>query len=87
MTGDNRYYNYVIIMIRTQISLSETEYQWAKRVARNMGISLAELLRRALRSALPVSTSKPWMKYAGLVESGNADSSRQIDQVIYGQKD
>ena len=73
-------------MIRTQISLYEDEYAFAKTEAARLGISLAELLRRSLRSVLPVDTSKPWMKYAGMVESGDAESSRHIDDLIYGQK-
>lgn len=73
-------------MIRTQISLSEDEYKAAKREAARLGISLAELLRRSLRSLLPVDESKPWMHYAGMVETGDADSSRHIDDLVYGQK-
>jgi hypothetical protein len=74
-------------MIRTQISLTEAEYNAAKREARRLGISLAELLRRSLRGILTVDRSRPWMKYAGMVESGDRRSSRRIDDVIYGQKD
>ena len=74
-------------MIRTQISLSEEEYEAAKREARRLGISLAELLRRSLRDLLPVDESKPWMRYAGMVETGDLQSSRRIDEVVYGQKD
>ncbi len=74
-------------MIRTQISLSEVEYERAKEEAGKQGISLAEFFRRSLRNMLPVSREKPWMRYAGLVESGNPKSSQQIDQLIYGQKD
>ena len=74
-------------MIRTQISLSEPEYRAAKREARRLGISLAELLRRSLRWLLPADGSKPWMRYAGMVESGDPRSSLRIDEVIYGQKD
>ena len=73
-------------MIRTQISLSEEEYQEAKREAKLLGISLAELLRRSLRAVLAVDDSKPWMRYAGMVESGDPQSSRHIDEVVYGQK-
>ena len=73
-------------MIRTQISLLEPEYEAAKAEAKRLGISLAELLRRSLRSVIPADESKPWMRYAGMVESGDADSSRHIDDVIYGQK-
>ena len=74
-------------MIRTQISLSAEEYDAAKQEARRLGISLAELLRRSLRAVLPVDESKPWLPYAGMVESGDADSSRNIDDVIYGQEE
>jgi len=73
-------------MIRTQISLSPDEYQAAKREASRLGISLAELLRRSLRSILPVDESAPWMRFAGLVESGDPKSSQNIDDVVYGQK-
>jgi hypothetical protein len=73
-------------MIRTQVSLSESDYAAAKREARRLGISLAELLRRSLRTLLPADQSKPWMRYAGMVESGDARSSRRIDEVVYGHK-
>jgi len=73
-------------MIRTQISLSSEEYEAAKREAARLGISLAELLRRSLRTLLPADASKPWMRYAGMVETGDAESSRHIDDVVYGRK-
>jgi hypothetical protein len=74
-------------MIRTQISLSKEEYDAAKRQARQLGISLAELLRQSLRSVLQVDESKPWMRFAGMVETGDSRSSQKIDDVVYGQKD
>jgi hypothetical protein len=74
-------------MVRTQISLSPEEYEAAKREARRLGISLAELLRRSLRNLLPVDESRPWMRYAGMVESGDPKSSRKVDEVIYGQQE
>lgn len=74
-------------MIRTQISLSKTEYLAAKTEASRLGISLAELLRRSLRSLLPSSDEKPWMRFAGMVETGDPHSSQRIDEVVYGQKD
>ena len=74
-------------MIRTQISLTEEEYEAAKREARRLGISLAELFRRSLRTMLPVDESKPWMRYAGMIASGDAHASQRIDDVVYGQKD
>lgn len=74
-------------MIRTQISLSEEDYAAAKREAERLGISLAELVRRSLRGLLPADESRPWMRYAGMVESGDPRSSQRIDDVVYGQKD
>ena len=74
-------------MIRTQISLARDEYDAAKREARRQGISLAELLRRSLRTLLPADAAKPWMRFAGMIETGDAASSRSIDDVVYGAKD
>jgi hypothetical protein len=74
-------------MIRTQISLTKDEYAAAKREAARLGISLAELLRRSLRTVLPVNDTKPWMRYAGMVETGDPASSQHIDDVVYGRKD
>jgi hypothetical protein len=73
-------------MIRTQISLSEDEYKAAKREAARLGVSLAELLRRSLRTMLPADESKPWMRYAGQVETGDPKSSQRVDDVVYGKK-
>jgi hypothetical protein len=74
-------------MVRTQISLTKEEYVAAKREAQRLGISLAELLRRSLRTVLPVDEERPWMRYAGSIESGDASASQSIDDVVYGRKD
>jgi hypothetical protein len=74
-------------MIRTQVSFDEREYVLAKKEAEALGISLAEFVRRAIRHALPQPDGAPWMRYAGLVESGNPQSSRSIDELVYGIKD
>ena len=71
-------------MIRTQISLTDQEYEAAKAEAARLGVSLAELLRRSLRHLLPADQKKPWMRYAGMVESGDPNASQKIDQVVYG---
>jgi len=73
-------------MVRTQIRLTQEEYEAAKREARRLGISLAELLRRSLRTMLPVDEERPWMRYAGLIESGDAAASQNIDELVYGRK-
>ena len=74
-------------MIRTQISLDKRQYALVKKEAAALGISIAELVRRALRQALPEGHQAPWMRYAGFVESGDPNSSQSIDEVIYGSKD
>jgi hypothetical protein len=74
-------------MIRTQISLEEREYRLAKKEARSLGISVAEFVRRAVSSALPAPNQSPWMRYAGMVESGRPDSSQTVDDIVYGSKD
>ncbi|HLX43348.1 MAG TPA: ribbon-helix-helix domain-containing protein [Bryobacteraceae bacterium] len=74
-------------MIRTQISLDKKEYAIAKREAKALGISVAELVRRALRQSPPSSNAAPWMRYAGFVESGDAQSSQKIDEIVYGTKE
>ena len=76
----------IVIMIRTQVSMSKEEYRAAKAEASRLGISLAELLRRSLRGMLPADESKPWMRYAGMVESGEHDASQKVDEVVYGRK-
>lgn len=73
-------------MIRVRIRLTEEEHGTAKREAERLGISLTELLRRSLRGVVPVDQSKPWMRYVGFVETGNAASSINVDDIVYGQK-
>jgi len=81
LSGDNN-------MIRTQISLGEREYRDAKAEAARQGISLAELLRRALAAALPErrSSKRPWMRYAGVLASGDSRASTSVDEVVYGRE-
>jgi hypothetical protein len=79
--------SYTVIMIRTQISLSQEDYAAAKVEAARLGISLAEFMRRALRSVLPADASQPWMHYAGMVDTGDPASSLSVDDVVYGHKD
>lgn len=73
-------------MVRTQISLSDEEYRAAKQEAARLGISFAELLRRSLRAMIPPDDSKPWMRYAGMVETGDPNSSQRVDEIVYGTK-
>src|SRR5438093_7244463 len=82
---DNTSFN-IVIMIRTQISLSEREYRAAKAEAARLGISLAELLRQSLRQLLPGDENKPWLRYAGMIETGEKDASQKVDETVYGNK-
>jgi hypothetical protein len=36
---------------------------------------------------LPANESQPWLRYAGMVASGDAKSSQRIDDVIYGHRE
>lgn len=73
-------------MIRTQITLPAEEYEAAKREAKRLGISLAELVRRSLQTMLPVDESPPWMRYAGMIETGVLHSSQHIDELVYNRQ-
>ncbi len=74
-------------MIRTQISLDKAEYLLARKEAAALGISVAEFVRRAVRASLPIEGDAPWMKYAGMVASGDPHSSQTVDDIVYGSKD
>ena len=76
-------------MIRTLVTLDEAEYKLAKKQARALGISIAEFVRRSIRQNLPAATDKPWMQYAGLIETGDpqSSSSESIDRLVYRVKD
>jgi hypothetical protein len=39
----------------------------------------------SLRSIVPPNGDKPWMRYVGMVDSGEPDSSQRIDDVVYGR--
>lgn len=75
-----------MFMAKMQISLSDAEHNAAKREAARLGISLAELLRRSLRAMIPVDEPKPWMRLAGMVDTGDPLSSQKVDEVVYGAK-
>lgn len=74
-------------MTRLTIRLRAEEYALAKKEAKALGISLEEFVRRAVRDRLASSQGPPWMRYAGLVESGVPESSASIDEIIYGSSD
>ena len=72
-------------MIRTTISLDAELYERARLLARQKGISFAELCRRCLaESVAEVPGDKAWMAFAGTVE-GALDDGRSVDEVVYGR--
>ncbi len=71
-------------MIRTQIRLDATEYKLLKEQSRALGVSLEEIIRRAIRDVLPHDNRGAWMRFAGLVESGDSRLSQSVDEVAYG---
>jgi hypothetical protein len=78
-------------MIRTQISFEAEEYEKARKLAEKRGISLAELCRRGLRDAMAREKqtsgegTKPWMRHAGTLASGDERASESVDAVVYGR--
>jgi hypothetical protein len=73
-------------MIRVQVRFHKEEYDLAKNEAKGLGITVAEFVRRAMRDKLLASGELPWMRYAGMVESGDPRSSASIDRIVYGSK-
>ena len=76
-------------MIRTQISLDANVYRRAQAEARLLGISVAELVRRALVRSLgeqPSPGEKPWMRFSGAISGGPDESANErVDEVVYGR--
>jgi len=87
LADDNADGSFVTFMVRTQMCLAEEDYEAAREEAQRLGISLAELFRRSFRAMLPVDEKKPWMGYAGMVETGDAEPGGRIDGIAYGRTD
>jgi hypothetical protein len=73
-------------MTRLTIRLHAQEFTLAKKEARALGISLAEFVRRAVRDKLRFSNQAPWMRYAGMVATGDSKSTLSIDAIVYSSK-
>lgn len=68
-------------MVRVKIDLTDEEYNATRRESEILGISIEELIRRLLQCSLFEASSKPWMRFAGMVESGDAKSSQEINSI------
>jgi hypothetical protein len=73
-------------MLRTQISLEPEMYERARLEAARLGVSIAELMRRALAAQLAADAGgRPWMRFAGVLASGDPRASRSVDEAVYGR--
>jgi len=75
-------------MIRTQISFDKALYERARRAARRLGVSLAELCRRSVAETLAreeAGAERPWMRYIGIVE-GSPEDSAMVDAMVHGRE-
>jgi hypothetical protein len=73
-------------MIRTQVSFQPELYEAARREARRQGISLAELVRRAVAQLLARHPGEhPWMRFAGAAGDAGPEASQTVDSVVYGR--
>lgn len=62
-------------------------YREAREEARRLGISFAELVRRAIAQTVRHPTGdKPWMRHAGTIAGGMPDDSANVDVVVYGRE-
>lgn len=73
-------------MARIQIRLDAKDYALARRHAEYLGISVAEFMRREIREQLPLESATPWMRYAGMVQSGDHRRDASVDEIVYGSK-
>ena len=71
--------------------VSDEEYRRLAKAREELGNAArkADEGERATLRGLPgrPDSGTAWMRYAGLVESGDSCSSQHIDDVVYGQKD
>lgn len=72
-----------------QIALEPELYEQAREEADRRGISLTELVQKVLRDALREAVEeleKPWMRYAGIFDSGDPNASQTVNEVVYDRE-
>ena len=74
-------------MRRTQISLTAEDYESAKRLATERGVSLSEVFRNALRKEAKTGNSAydALRAIIGIVDNADPEASENLDQIIYGR--
>jgi hypothetical protein len=72
-------------MVRTQVSFDKALYRRGRAEAKRLGVSFAELCRRALVKELPHAppADAPWMRWSGTLASGDPHASSTVDKVVY----
>ena len=73
-------------MARISLSLTEYEYELVKKETRVLRVSIAEVIRRAIRHTVPSHEGGSWMRFAGSVATGNRNSSQSVDRIVYCSK-
>lgn len=69
------------------VAVTRSDLDAARQEAGRAGLTPEEFVHRALRAALPADETAPWMRYAGMVESGDPYASRTVDEIVYGHED
>lgn len=74
-------------MRRTQISLSQEDYEAAKRIADRRGESLSQVIRDALRRETEAAQTAydPLGVIIGIVDSADPNASENLDETLYGR--
>jgi 16S rRNA U516 pseudouridylate synthase RsuA-like enzyme len=78
-------------MVRTQIQLSEEQAKAVKRIAAAQGMSMAEVIRRAVNGVIISSPAGDWnerhkraLEIVGEFQSGKRDVSKNHDRYLAG---
>jgi hypothetical protein len=72
-------------MVQIELHLTEAEHAAAAHEAKCCGMSIEDFARWALTAAV-VDADKPWMRYAGMVDSGKATPPDEIDRIAYERR-
>lgn len=76
-------------MTKAEIALEPELYEQAQEEADRRGMSLTELVQKILREALQEAVEeleKPWMRYAGIFDSGDPNASQTVNEVVYDRE-
>ena len=80
-------------MVRTQLYLPEKLYKTLKAKAKEKGITFAGLVRIYLEDEFMEEDKKksllqayPFMKYVGIISSGECNTNEEIDKFLYDEE-